>query len=505
MSPKRAPAPPPEIPGYDFIQLLGSGGFADVYLYQQALPSRRVAIKVLLQSQVNQNAIENFRNEANLMAQLSEHPSIVTIYGAAVTPDGRPYLAMEYAPKANLGQRYQRERFSVPEVLTLGVQIAGAVETAHRAGILHRDIKPANILVTAYNRPALTDFGIATSGTVSDQETGMSVPWSPPEAFASQPWAGPESDVFSLAATLYTLLAGRTPFEMPGESNSSLDLIERIEAGAVAPLARSDVPPELENALRIAMEADVRKRYSSSLDLGRALQRVESSMALPVTQIDVLDDAVAQGDMEEEDGGATRIRGVVTIDAQHAPQPPLAGPSAVVQSNVPQAVDDKTVIRAQVFDQAAPQQQAEPQAPASTPEERKRSRKLWIPLSIAAAFVVIAVIVIAILIPSGEAIDGNPSEPPPPPPPAAPQLPTGFTVVEEGDDVTFAWVNPQPADGDRYRYRYEQTGENPVTDWLDEPQVTVPKDSRGTTCIYVQIVRETGQTSQYAEQCSDEQ
>ena len=504
MSPKRAPAPPPEIPGYDFIQLLGSGGFADVYLYQQALPSRRVAIKVLLQSQVNQNAIENFRNEANLMAQLSEHPSIVTIYGAAVTPDGRPYLAMEYAPKANLGQRYQRERFSVPEVLTLGVQIAGAVETAHRAGILHRDIKPANILVTAYNRPALTDFGIATSGTASDQETGMSVPWSPPEAFASQPWAGPESDVFSLAATLYTLLAGRTPFEMPGDSNSSLDLIERIEAGAVAPLARSDVPPELENALRIAMEADVRKRYSSALDLGRALQRVESIMALPVTQIDVLDDAVAQGDMEEEDGGATRIRGVVTIDAQHA-APPQAGPSAVVQSNLPQEVDDKTVIRAQVMAPESSQQPEQQPAPEPTPEQRKRSRKLWIPLSIAAALVVIAVIVIAILIPRSEQTAGDPTAEPPAPPPAAPQLPTGFTVVEEGDDVTFTWVNPQPADGDRYRYRYEATGENPVTEWVDEPQVTVPKDSSGTTCIYVQIVRETGQTSQYAEQCSDEQ
>lgn len=502
MSPKRPPAPPPEIPGYDFLQLLGSGGFADVYLYQQMLPSRRVAIKVLLQSQLHDNTIENFRNEANLMAQLSEHPSIVTIYGAAVTPDGRPYLAMEYAPKPNLGQRYQRERFSVPEVLTLGVQIAGAVETAHRAGILHRDIKPANILVTAYNRPALTDFGIATSGTASDQETGMSVPWSPPEAFANQPWAGAESDVFSLAATLYTLLAGRTPFEMPGESNSSLDLIERIEAGAVAPLARSDVPQELENTLRIAMEPDARKRFSSALDLGRALQRVESSMALPVTPIDVLDDSMAQGTTEEEDGGATRIRGVVMIDAQSSPAPPLAGPSAVVQSNLPQEIDDKTVIRARVDHGAA---QPAPEPEATQQPEQKRSRKLWIPFSIAAAVVVIAVVLIAVLFPTAGTQEADPSAEAPPPPPPAPQLPTGFTATEEDDEVTFTWVNPQPADGDRYRYRYEMTDANPVTEWLDEPEVTVPKDPSGETCIYVQIVRQTGQTSQYAEQCTDEQ
>ncbi|HIY67158.1 MAG TPA: serine/threonine protein kinase [Candidatus Agrococcus pullicola] len=501
MSPKRAPAPAPDIPGYDFLQVLGSGGFADVYLYQQALPSRRVAVKVLLPSQLNQNTVEHFRNEANLMAQLSEHPSIVTIYGAAVTPDGRPYLAMEYAPKPNLGLRYQKERFSVPEVLTLGVQIAGAVETAHRAGILHRDIKPANILVTAYNRPALTDFGIATAGGAVHEESGMSVPWSPPEAFASTPWAGPESDVFSLAATLYTLLAGRTPFELPGDSNASIDLIARIEAGEVAPLARGDVPSELENTLLAAMAANPSRRYSTALDFGRALQRVEANMALPITQIDVLDDSLAPDASEVEDGGATRVRGVVTIDAQAEHRTD----SAVRHHRAPIQVDDRTVVRAEV----GMSEQSEAPAELREAEPPRPDRRRWLPITIAAAVLIAVVGTVGGLVLFGNNTlesGSNPDETEdvPAPPAAPPSMPIAFVAEIDGDEVHFSWQNPQPRDGDRYQYRYEPSNGNPETGWLETPELTVPLDPEEPTCLSVSIVRASGQSSQSAQGCTDE-
>ena len=116
------------------------------------------------------------------MAMLSTHPAIVTIYQAGVARDGRPYLVMEYCPKPNLQVRYRREPFSVAESLRVGIQVAAAVETAHRAGVLHRDIKPANILVTEYNRPALTDFGIASTTSAAAESEGLSIPWSPPES-----------------------------------------------------------------------------------------------------------------------------------------------------------------------------------------------------------------------------------------------------------------------------------------------------------------------------------
>ncbi|WP_422115149.1 serine/threonine-protein kinase [Brachybacterium sp. UNK5269] len=186
MSP-RPPSPPPRLPGYEYEQLLGSGGFADVFLYRQFRPQRRVAIKVLLSTVLDDSVRRQFDAEANVMAQMSSHPSIVTIHQAEVSDDHRPYLVMEYCSKPNYGVRFRRERITVAEALRVGVQIAGAVETAHRVGILHRDIKPANVLVTDYNRPALTDFGISIAtgqGHDVEDSQGMSIPWSPPEFFA---------------------------------------------------------------------------------------------------------------------------------------------------------------------------------------------------------------------------------------------------------------------------------------------------------------------------------
>ena len=168
MSAKRPPAPPPELPGFTYLELLGSGGFADVYLYEQQLPRRKVAVKVLLPDRMAGGSVEQFTAEANTMAMLSTHPAIVTIYQAGLAEDQRPYLVMENCPRPNLQVRYRAAAFSVAEALRVGIQVAAAVETAHRAGILHRDIKPANILVTEYNRPALTDFGIATTTDGAD-------------------------------------------------------------------------------------------------------------------------------------------------------------------------------------------------------------------------------------------------------------------------------------------------------------------------------------------------
>ncbi|WP_378144734.1 protein kinase [Cnuibacter sp. UC19_7] len=316
MSARRPPSAPPEIPGFEYQSLLGSGGFADVFLYDQRMPRRRVAIKVLLKESLTQGAQESFEAEANLMAQLSTHPSIVTIYQAGVADDGRPYLAMEYCPKPNLGARYRKERISVAEALRIGVQVAGAVETSHRAGILHRDIKPANILVTEYNRPALTDFGISVAlvGDPERESVGMSIPWSPPEVFESSPSSGVAADVYSLGATVYTLLAGRSPFEVPSGSNTGLDLITRIQSSPLARIGRPDVPESLEQVLATAMAKRPDARYASALELGRALQKIQLELSLSVTPTDVLDESLPAESVEEEDEGNTRVRGIVTID-----------------------------------------------------------------------------------------------------------------------------------------------------------------------------------------------
>ncbi|MFF2621765.1 serine/threonine-protein kinase [Oerskovia jenensis] len=314
MSSKRAPSPPPLIDGFEYVSVIGSGGFSDVFLYQQQRPRRRVAVKVLLHEWSSESQRAAFDVEADLMATLSTHPSIVTMYEADVASDGRPYLAMEYCSRPNLGARYRSERLSVAETLRIAVQIAGAVETAHRAGILHRDIKPANILVTEYGHPALTDFGISSTMDDASRAEGMSIPWSPPESFAENPWAGKETDVWALAATTYTLLAGRAPFELPGGSNSSASLITRIESTPLLPTGRTDVPASLERVLGTAMAKNPASRYPTMLAFARALQQVQNELSYAVTPIDVLADTGLTQEDEPDDDGGTRLRAMVSID-----------------------------------------------------------------------------------------------------------------------------------------------------------------------------------------------
>lgn len=353
MSSKRPPAPPPHITGFRYISLLGSGGFSDVYLYEQDRPRRKVAVKVLLSGLRTERARRSFESEANLMAQLSSHPYIVTIYEADVTEDGHSYLAMEYCSRPSLDIRYRRSRLGVDEVLAIGVQVSSAVETAHRAGIVHRDIKPANILTTDYNRPALTDFGISGTVDMLDEETGMSIPWSAPEAFTGGSPDGVAMDVWSLGATLYTLLAGRSPFVRPGADNSQKELISRIGKAPLPPLNRPDMPASLELVLAAAMAKNPASRFPSAHAFALALQRVQSELGLSVTPFEVMDESgalEAEDDAVEEGGDATRVRQIVSIDPDRGatdtsrhfpPMPPAAAPGRPAEDDL----DDATVIR----------------------------------------------------------------------------------------------------------------------------------------------------------------
>lgn len=307
---RRLPSTPPVLPGFSTIHVLGSGGFADVFLYEQNMPRRQVAVKVLLSEVVNDQVRQMFQSEANLMAQLSSHPSILTVYQASVSSDGRPYLVMELC-SSSLSERYRRERIPVPEVLRIAVKIGSAIETAHRAGVLHRDIKPSNILLTAYGHPVLSDFGIAStlSGAETDESVGLSIPWSAPEVLMDETPGSIASEVWSFAATVYSLLAGRSPFEIPGQPNNSVDLISRINRARPQPIGRSDVPPSLERMLAQAMSRKPENRPASVLELVRELQSIETELAVPQTPIEVAMDDWALATVADLEN-RTRIRGV---------------------------------------------------------------------------------------------------------------------------------------------------------------------------------------------------
>ena len=285
---RRLPSTPPVIAGFTPVHVLGSGGFADVFLYEQDMPRRQVAVKVLLDEVVDDRVRQMFQAEANLMARLSTHPSILTVFQASVASDGRPYLVMELC-SASLSERYRREPLPVSQVLSAGVRIGSALETAHREGVLHRDVKPSNILVTAYGNPVLSDFGIAaTLGEADpDEPVGMSIPWSAPEVLADESRGTIQSEVYSLAATVFSLLSGRSPFEVPGGKNGAADLMARIDKGGVKPTGRPDVPPSLERLLATAMSRRPQLRPPTVMEFVRGLQQVEAELGLPQTPADV--------------------------------------------------------------------------------------------------------------------------------------------------------------------------------------------------------------------------
>ena len=574
----RPPSPPPQLEGFDYVEPLGTGGFADVFLYEQQQPRRRVAVKVLLADRLASGAAREFADEANVMAMLSTHPAIVTIYQTGVAADGRPYLVMEYCPRPNLQQRARKEPFSVAEALRVGVQVAGAVETAHRAGVLHRDIKPANILVTAYNRPALTDFGIAsTTGAVSEA-AGMSIPWSPPESFGDPPQGGVRSDVYALAATLYTLLTGRSPFEKPGQRNSGADLISRIESEPLPPLGRADVPESLTRVLERGMAKNPEDRFGSAVAFARALQKVQIELSHSVTPIDIVDDHQPEPDHDDDDDGLTRVREVVSIDPSHTATRPSATTSPVLPPVAPPApgprfdataasahaeatASDETVIRTPQDATAAapvsaapapptapaPPEQGDdaptllraprtvspvagggvpagpahapapappdlappaPSAPPAAPDEGRSRRGLVWGLVAAAAVVVLI---------GGSVLTVNLLNTNPPKPmrtdaaTADPQDPLGDMTASPKDitgtpdgagSVRFTWTNPKPEKGDSYLVTaITAEGDGDVTK-VDVPEIAVPAQPGGKTCIKVALRRENGSASSEAKGCT---
>jgi len=482
---RREPSTPPHIHGFEYSRLLGMGGFADVFLYEQQQPHRSVAVKVLLASSLSDDVRSRFRTEADLMARLSHHPSIVTIYHADVAPDGRPFLVMEYCARAGLAQRYRTERMGVPEVLRIGVRLACAVETAHQAGILHRDIKPANVLVTDFGWPALTDFGIAAATGWSSAAVGMSIPWSPPELLAQDPVGDVRSDVYSLAATIYSLLAGRSPFEVPQARNGAADLIGRIENATLTSTGRGDVPASFQAVLARAMDRVPERRHHSALALAHALQQVEVELLLPPTPLDLptaLDvrtpsDRPPAGAVPESDQ-ATRLRPILSVSASDDPRAAAARPSFA----------------------AAAAALAGPGRPPSA-DRRRRGRSRAIAGVVGSLVVVGALVGVAwgVRGAADDATGGTPGGAAGPSGTGAPSAialvavpaPTDLAgrVADDGRAV-FTWSNPAPQTGDSYLWGVAVAGEATVLAVVHEPTVSVAPEVPGApVCLEVSIVR----------------
>lgn len=280
-------APDVDLDGFDSLELIGSGGFSRVYRARQTGFDRDVAVKVLSVGLDSPSKRKTFERECRAMGVLSQHPNIVTVFNAAFTSgaDRRPCIVMQYYPGGTLGDRVKADGpMSIEAGLSLGVQLAGALETAHRNGVVHRDIKPTNLFVSDYGQPALGDFGISSfddDRTITGGGGGLTVHYAPPELIEGGA-ATAMSDVYSLAATLFTLLMGRRPFPR-AKGQSVGELARRILIEPPPRLDADGAPPALSDLLRRAMAKEPGDRPPTAAAFGRELQAIQTALGATAT------------------------------------------------------------------------------------------------------------------------------------------------------------------------------------------------------------------------------
>lgn len=258
---------------YELRQLLGAGGMAEVYLAEDLMLHRPVAIK-LLRPELGSAAdfVARFKGEAQASANLT-HPNIVSIYDVG-EDDGTPYIVMEYVEGRTLKDLI-REKAPLPfgVAVSLAVGIAAALVQAHRARVVHRDIKPENILLTTDGRVKVTDFGIARavgSDTLVHTRTiiGSAHYFSPEQARGAI--TNEKTDQYALGVVLYEMVTGKLPFE--GDSPISV-AVRHVQEQPLAPRKlRRDLPVRLDALIMRLLEKDPARRFPSTPALFEELQ-----------------------------------------------------------------------------------------------------------------------------------------------------------------------------------------------------------------------------------------
>ena len=464
------PHVPAHIPGYTPIARLGAGSEADVYLYQQHSPTRQVAIKISKRA-LDPQAAASFRTEANFMGQVSAHPYILSVFDSGVTSDGHGYTVFEYAPGGNFKTFLDHDRLDADQMLTVGIDLASALFTAHRKGIVHRDIKPSNILINAQNMPLLADFGIAGS-IYGGPGVGFTIAWAPPEVLARSGGGNESSDIFSLGATLFALVAGKSPYEY-----AYADLLGDLRGAHRAkrlqaivqdePLPAFDcpgIPAPVERVLRKAMSHTPEDRYYSALEFARAMQRVQRKVYGHATR--------------------TTVEGLPDF-----PPDLLRQPAAVTR-------------------------------PAIEPHARPSwTRPLAVALAVTAAIAVLAVVFVTVVAPqivtasngcwvqvSGSGAGGTSTRQGDDPGSAitSGSVPSvehlAGTYSASGDTVTFTWTNPSPRGGDAYAWSpvgdtSGSTATQSTGAVTESTSVKVDASDGAQTCIQVSLVRKNRQMS----------
>jgi serine/threonine protein kinase len=346
---------------------IGGGGMGAVWLAQDELLGRRVAVKqVLTAPGVNAEEADQQRQralrEGRIAARLS-HPHAISVYDVALE-HGQPWLVMEYLPSRSLAEVLNEDGvLRVDQVAQVGAQVADALAATHAAGIVHRDVKPANILIgeggPVEGLVKITDFGIShASGDVTLTQTGQ-ITGTPaflaPEVARGHPMTE-ASDVFSLGATLYTCLEGSPPF---GMEDNALGMLHRVAGGNIVPPRRSG---SLTQPLRSILAADPADRPTMP-EVRDQLAKLAAGRDGDTTTI-----LLARTDLGSAAPGRIRTASFPAEAAAGTPAPAAVPP---LMTSAPPPTQAPPPAPAQTDDG--------PRAPVPPPRERgrRRGRALW--------------------------------------------------------------------------------------------------------------------------------
>ena len=267
------PGAPPAVGGYRLLRPLGSGGMGTVYEAEDTATGRRVALKLIApEFAAAREAVERFRQEGRLASAIA-HPRCVFVL-AADEDAGRPYIVMELMPGETLHDLVRKHgplppRRAVAKIL----DVIEGLQEAHRLGVVHRDVKPSNCFLEPNGRVKVGDFGLSKS-LVSDAQltrtgTFLGTPlYASPEQIRREA-VDQQSDVYSVAATLYYLLTGRAPFE----TNDAAAALARIAADPAPSMRtlRPDLPPDLDQVVLRGLEKDRERRWRNLEEFKTAL------------------------------------------------------------------------------------------------------------------------------------------------------------------------------------------------------------------------------------------
>lgn len=266
-------------PGFTEVTQIVLGDRAVVFQAREVASNRLVALKLFDVRGAANEDLESFERATVALRALSTSPNIVTVFDNFRTPDGRPVLVLELCSGAVADRLHGGNGLPVPEVIAIGIKVAGALATAHREGILHGDVTPQNILLSESGEPALADFGVAMLRS-STQATAGSFDFitlhAAPEVLQDA-GTSEATDVYELASTMYQLVAGQSPFRAyDGESPASVML--RVLRDPVRPLAGPGVPVQLSDLLTRAMSKDERDRPSAA-EFAAELRKIKAVAA----------------------------------------------------------------------------------------------------------------------------------------------------------------------------------------------------------------------------------